>query len=927
MMDGLSELTAALATLNDELAQGKPGVDFLVLPDEEGGYQQTPLEERMRATIAALVAVLAGDPGGLTENSLERLCREIPRLQPGVDGFRARMTTGAGDFEDETSPIALATGRFVAGLKQALAELEAQDVFPLEALPRELLLTDVRQVVGNRETIRPLFLFLLPEKSKSFSRSPFQGWFSQWEQDVQERISQVQIASGSEDGKAFMAEIEEVERRLSPQSRALLVDRLLPLLKHPETSVKTRIYRLLEGIGGRDPDIFTIGLRSGKAENRLPIIDLLGDISGRLGSRERIDVFMALLQLLRDKDSALVASSRTVLRRLRLPDRDYAEILLNGIQSGHEEIQSVCFDLFRQVYFWDGAMVQFFLTYFDSDVPMAFEAVKLALKRLGSRAHGELSDYLVGRDSRLRLRALDIIQETAREAEELISPLCGLLSDPEPKVRESACRTLERIQFWARHDRNSRCLKVFQRKVVPLVRRLEADSAEEVRRVAGEVLQELDQEHTWVAIEPLLSGLKSPHETCRLFSVQTLGDMEKNALQAGSAIAELLEDPFFEVREKALWALGKIGQGSPETAGKVAHALRDAQSSIREMAAFALGGMGSAAIHVVPALKEAFHDPDVRVKEQVLRALVIIAPDSLEDLVGDIVAIYQSPKSTPNLRQVALESLGMIGSPVSPFLEIFSRALKHDEIALRRTAVLSIARFGQGGMVLLPNLWERLEDPSHDIRIASLAAIGCLDPASDKLLIRLEEEIAGSPIGMTSRWGESLVRAGKPAWEHLRFLLEHGSVVVRTAALGALALFEEPVRELLPQITSCLEDESPGVRVAALGGLAGFSTLPAEAWSRLLMLLNDDAEMVRRAVLDTLEHQEKPRPEVIAALVGHARSLSAASVGYRLGVIRCLGVAARFDSQARELLTGYSQDPDEELQAAARQILNRLEEG
>ncbi len=148
------------------------------------------------------------------------------------------------------------------------------------------------------------------------------------------------------------------------------------------------------------------------------------------------------------------------------------------------------------------------------------------------------------------------------------------------------------------------------------------------RSAAASILGESDQPSPAPAVASVLIGLlKDETQSVRSSAASTLGRSDGPAWEAAMpALLEALGDEDEWVRSQVAGALARHRAGVDRVVPMVVRMLQSGNSSLRRVAAEILGEFGTEARLALPALREARQDSVEFVRDEVERALGLIAP-------------------------------------------------------------------------------------------------------------------------------------------------------------------------------------------------------------------------------------------------------------------------------------------------------------
>jgi HEAT repeat protein len=429
----------------------------------------------------------------------------------------------------------------------------------------------------------------------------------------------------------------------------------------------------------------------------------------------------------------------------------------------------------------------------DRDPRVSLAAAESLARLRDPRATRVLIDSLANPDWRVRSRAARVLSRVAAEGtlDQAAKPLARVLADDDPVVRYYAAEALAGI--------GAAC--------VPAVIELMRSSRDADRDRAARVLWRIGAP----AVEPLIAVLQergSPAEM-RAAAATTLGLI--GDVRAIKALALVLKDDRYFVRQEAAVALGRMGAPALELLLEMA---ASSTPATREAAIEALGSAGTS-----------------RALDRVIEAL------------GD---------QNQNVRQAAVRALG--GSSSERAVPHLIAVLRDESSTLRAQARASLARLGQ---VAVQALIGALKDPKPSVRQLAAEALG--EIGSRDAVVPLIELITTDQSGARAEAVEALGKIGDTsAIPPILSVLRAGSVAVRKKAVAALAKLRDA--RAFDALIAALTDQNEEVRQAAASGLGELGD--DRSIAHLERLADKDASSdVRAAAAHALERiqQQKSR--------------------------------------------------------------------
>ncbi len=461
------------------------------------------------------------------------------------------------------------------------------------------------------------------------------------------------------------------------------------------------------------------------------------------------------------------------------------------------------------------------------DEPRVRARVALALARIGP-ASREAVPALLGQlhdpDPRARAGAARALGAIGAEADTVVPRVTGLLRDPEAVVRGMAAMVLGQFGPAAR-------------AAVPVLRALGKDDRDaDVRAAAVAAVEAIDpslpvlqealaatdaDRRLWAvcllaksgpearAATPQLAAALAHDEAAavRAGAAFALGRIGPAARHTGPGLVAALTDPAANVRAAAALALGLLGPGTPGAGVALAEALKDGHAEDAAAAATALGNLGADAEAAVPVLVDLARGTDPTLRRRAVDVLARIGP-AARSAAPVLLEVLRA--ADPLLRRDAARGLvcagPQAGAPVAALVEALRHTGDHADRPVRAWACLSLAAIGPRARAAVPDLIAALRDDEVNVRASAglalarigppavaelVAALGHLDP-------RVRTEAARALGGMGAGAWRALDRlraalrdedpdVGLAAGEAVARIALGFQLAQDTAALGRLA--------------------------------------------------------------------------------------------------------------------------------------------
>lgn len=419
-------------------------------------------------------------------------------------------------------------------------------------------------------------------------------------------------------------------------------------------------------------------------------------------------------------------------------------------------------------------------------------------------------------DDKVRCGAADRIDMLSRYGADLQPAVPALL-----KALEDRCPQMR--LFAARHLVEA---KRYEDQVRPMLLELLENHNEE-RATAARVLCQISLPPTKA---PALLRLAAQYD-----EKEVLWAYFRAAPDALGPLGALLEHPDPNRRRWAAKTLQSLGPAGHKVLGQI---VAQAEPGARRLAAETLEDCPTIPASAVASLRQVLTDPDPQLAG---RAAAALAWNGRTE--APVVSVLLRELQTGDLgtRRLAAKALGESQSQVEAVSAALGHALRDEDALVRKAAVNSLARLGQGALGQLPAL---LHCCSHDPR----------------------PRVYQSAIWAVGSIASKLPRSEQPAAiRHLLALLSTSDPDECHAIVSALGCF--PLGEMrplvLPALTSVLEMPDHPTRAFAANFLANSQ---AEALPYLDRLLQSSQTLVRRNAFLILQNVKADAAQLLPLL-------------------------------------------------------------
>ena len=528
-----------------------------------------------------------------------------------------------------------------------------------------------------------------------------------------------------------------------------------------------------------------------------------------------------------------------------------------------------------------------------------------ALARIGPAAIPPLQTALESQDAQQRAAAARALGAFGPAAAAAVPALVKNLADGSEPVREDSVDAIGQIGGPAR----------------PALLAALGDADAKRRAGAALALAQLgaSAKDTAPTLIPILEKEKDP--AARVAQITALPKTGPDPARAAPLLVAAATDPDDAIRHAGINALAGARTLHPDAVPALAGLLKNSDFALRQRAAHALGRLGPDAASALPALVEAarastgddvFADSLMQIGPVALPALLSALTDAKPAdnewifhtlrgfgaaAVPALTEALQNPK--PEVRTSSIKALGAMGLDAMPALHTLFTLASGEEPKVQAAALRALVALRAEPRHLKPLLEAAMASPSPDVKRAGAAGVaatgGAADLGVDSLIALLTDDEAAGRLSAVQALGElgpksapavhALVEhfedpalqlaivetlrrlgpAAAPAVPRLLELAGKNGGGQRATVLPALAAIGHDAGAALPMIRACAKDPAPELRASSAPALTAVDPDGAEVLSTLLILLRDSSGMVRRATAPELE---KLGPRAEAAIPG-----------------------------------------------------------
>lgn len=382
-----------------------------------------------------------------------------------------------------------------------------------------------------------------------------------------------------------------------------------------------------------------------------------------------------------------------------------------------------------------------------------------------------------------------------------------------------------------------------------------ADSPEDRQIVEGrsvaewrEVLKNLDPQDPWsrTHVPGMIRLMQQPDVPwfTRRQAALTMGRMQELAAEAVPLLTSNLAMGKDEDEQTLLWsikALSLFGPVARDAAPALIGILQDEGRSAaqRQSALYALAQIGTSHPRVVPVL------------------ISVLQSDG-----GRSSGAGQEDRDAVVLRELAAESLALIGPPAAVAVPALLRAAEDPHDGIRRKATTALGAMGADAEIAVPALMRVMVlDESEAVRDAAAVSLASVGRAAVPGLSHLLEDMETDIRLRAARALGQIGAMAKPAVPQLKARTSDESEFVRLAAWEAIRLIEGRGEDVAPGLAELLTSGERQVRIGAARLLIEMGPEATAAVPRLKALQSHPRYDVRLAVDKVLEGLGTTVPE------------------------------------------------------------------
>lgn len=428
---------------------------------------------------------------------------------------------------------------------------------------------------------------------------------------------------------------------------------------------------------------------------------------GAYGGRARSAV-PALVPLLKDTDEGVRHAASDAIRRAGALPKAATEALVEGLENPDTHVQVQTAEALGKIGETAAAAAPALVSALQNGSDLVRAKAAEALGKIGETAAEAAVPTLIRAlrddDGWVSAVAAEALGEMGEAAEEAVPALVRSLRHISPLVRANAAEALGKLGSAAE-------------QAVPALEHAAGDTDGGVRaqamRAVGAVV-------TGPGAEPLLlAGLHDPEPRVRAAAAEAFGTRGTPHAGAIAELWRLLGDANDRVKHAVIGALVRLAGPMPEVVdGLCRRVLEDDSAWVRETAARNLGALGPPAAGAGPALLRAARTAEEAVREEAVRAIVLIRPPELEE-----VLIVGTTDPSPAVRKVATAGWMKAETVPETAVAVLVDALRDPEVQVRANAAHALGRLDELPPEAVPALAECAAHPSDGLRLNATVAL------------------------------------------------------------------------------------------------------------------------------------------------------------------------------------------------------------
>lgn len=355
------------------------------------------------------------------------------------------------------------------------------------------------------------------------------------------------------------------------------------------------------------------------------------------------------------------------------------------------------------------------------------------------------------------------------------------------------------------------------------------------------------------AVPELADALQDEDGPLREAVIDALGQIGPEARDAIPALLKAISDSDRKLLDKASEVLRKIGPLTRTHLPQLLLALKHERLAVRVFALEAIGELGESATAARPAILEYLREEaDPEAIAPVIRVLGKVSPTAASD--ASLLASLIKSK-TAAARIFAAERLVAIGGEARPATVALTEALRDNDPAVKKAAVIALGNIGPEAAIARPALNALLlRAPEAEMRRTVAEALFKIGPDISTLAawikaLRDEDGVVSSTAMKVLAGSDSLRNEHAPA---LIDLLKSDKRALRQQAALLLGNMKVADKAVVSALADALRDSEKPVRMEAARALGKLGSSAWSAAGSLAEALKDKEPEVRKTAMTSL---------------------------------------------------------------------------
>ena len=511
--------------------------------------------------------------------------------------------------------------------------------------------------------------------------------------------------------KAVRAEAARALGVIGPMAAPAVPD-LIALLADEDEAVRCHAAESLGKVGG--PTEGVIGALEGVLVDiseavRKAAAHTLGSLGHKAAS-----AVPALLPLLQDREESVRLAAAEAVGRIGTLNGDATPTLVEGLAHRDNVVRAETAEALGTIGVSAAEATPALVNALtDANDRVRAKAAE-ALGKIGEAAAEDAVPSLVralhDRDNWVSAMAAEALGEMGESADDAVPALTRSLGHMNPQVRGNAAEALGKMGAVAV-------------SAAPALVKTAGDEDAGVRASAIQALGAIDAGSA-DADRVLLAALEDAAPNVRAAAADAWSKRGKAGDEVVAALLRALGDPADPVKVEAAKALPRLAGAAESVIDGLCTLLDDGSAWVQVHAGLSLSKLGAGAVRAGPALMRAAQTGELSVREQAMRALVMIQPPEIGPALS--AGLKDASGEIRKVASAGLVKAAVIPPEVTPDL---ATALRDPEVQVRANVALALSRLDVLPTEAVPALIECASDPRDALRMNAALALSKAPPA------------------------------------------------------------------------------------------------------------------------------------------------------------------------------------------------------